>query len=476
MQPIRKPLHLAIPAPLKQALVALESAGGTCRIVGGSVRDALLDLAPKDFDVEVYGLDLDTIANRLSKLGKTDLVGKAFAVVKLWTHGEEYDFAIPRRESKSGSGHRGFTIKPDQHLSEEEALSRRDFTINALLYDHASAEVIDYVGGLADLENRRLRHISPAFKEDPLRVLRAMQFAGRFEMELDEETAELCREVGSEFWTLAKERIWTEWEKWAKKSKSLSHGMRVLEKSGWLRYFPQLNALCNLPQDPEWHPEGDVWTHTLHCLDALVRETDWPELSAADKTPLAFGVLCHDLGKSRCTRWALKRGAKHWISPGHDTQSIWLAQQFFDSMRSPHDVRDQVMRLVGNHHFLNTAPKGGHTDAALRRLAKRLAPATTHQLAYVMISDHRGRPPLVSETQVERIADFKTRIQELDLSSSPPEPILLGRHLIARGLTPGPDFKPVLDAAYEAQLEGTISDSTSANAWLDTYLGSQGSA
>lgn len=470
MQPRRKPLCLTIPSPLKQALLSLESAGGACRIVGGSVRDALLGLKPKDFDVEVYGLDLDTIASILSQLGKTDLVGKAFAVVKLWTHGEEYDFAIPRRESKSGQGHRGFSIEADAHLSEFEALQRRDFTINALLYDHSTEEVIDYFGGLADLENRILRHVSPAFKEDPLRVLRGMQFAGRFEMDLSDETAELCREIGPEFWTLAKERIWTEWEKWAQKSKSLSHGMRALEKSGWIRYFPQLNALRGLPQDPQWHPEGDAWTHTLHCLDALVGETDWAQLSSSEKTPLAFGVLCHDLGKARCTRWALKRGEKHWISPGHETQSIWLAEAFFDNMRSPHEVREKVARLVGNHHFLNTVPPKGHSDAALRRLAKRLSPANAHELVYVMVSDHRGRPPLVSEAQDQRIADFKIRIQELDLESSAPEPILLGRHLIAKGLQPGPDFKPVLDAAYEAQLEGEIADQESASNWLDNFL------
>ncbi|MBD5780941.1 HD domain-containing protein [Pelagicoccus sp. NFK12] len=466
MQPVRQPLALELPAPLKQALLALEAAGGTCRIVGGSVRDALLGIAPKDFDVEVYGLDLETIASALAKLGRTDLVGKAFAVVKLWTHGEEYDFAIPRRESKSGSGHRGFVIEADAHLSEEEALKRRDFTINALLYDHTSGEVIDYFGGLADLQSRTLRHVSPAFKEDPLRVLRGMQFAGRFQMELHEETATLCQEIGHEFWTLAKERIWTEWEKWARRSTSLSHGMRALEKSGWIRYFPQLNALRNLPQDPEWHPEGDTWTHTLHCLDALQRETDWNSLPESERGPLAFGTLCHDLGKARCTRWAEKRGDMHWISPGHETQSIWLAEQFFNAMRAPHEIRDKVMGLVGNHHFLNTAPEGGHSDASLRRLAKRLTPATTHELVYVMVADHRGRPPLISEAQDLRIAEFKKRIQELDLESHAPLPLLLGRHLIDRGLKPSPDFKRILDRAYEAQLDGAFTDESTALAWL----------
>lgn len=472
MQPVRKPLDIALPAPLKQALLALESAGGSCRLVGGSIRDALLGLKPKDFDVEVYGLDLETIASTLAKLGKTDLVGKAFAVVKLWTHGEEYDFAIPRRESKSGSGHRGFVIEADANLSEFDALQRRDFTINALLYDHTACEVIDYFGGLLDLQSRTLRHVSPAFKEDPLRVLRGMQFAGRFQMELHDETATLCHEIGHEFWTLAKERIWIEWEKWACRSTSLSHGMRALEKSGWIRYFPQLNALRNLPQDPDWHPEGNAWTHTLCCLDALIRETDWSSLPENERGVLAFGTLCHDLGKARCTRWAEKRGAMHWISPGHDSQSVWLSEQFFKAMRAPHGIRDKVMGLVGNHHFLNTVPQSGHSDASLRRLAKRLTPATAHELVYVMVADHRGRPPLVSEAQDERIANFKKRIQELDLENHAPAPLILGRHLITRGLKPSPEFKTILDKAYDAQLEGIFTDEISGLDWLDANIAS----
>lgn len=469
MTPIRKPLHIPLPAPLGRALHVLEAAGGTCRIVGGSVRDAMLGIKAKDFDVEVYGLELNAITAALAPLGRSSLVGKAFAVFKLWTHGEEYDFAMPRREAKSGSGHRGFLIEVDATLSEREAIQRRDFTINALLYDPARREVIDYCGGLVDLETLTLRHVSPAFREDPLRVMRAMQLAGRFQLELDDQTAAFCREIGPEFYTLASERIWIEWEKWAQRSTSLSHGLRALQKSGWLRYFPPLNALLGLPQDPQWHPEGDVWTHTLCCLDALVRETDWSTLPEKERAVLAFGTLCHDLGKARSTRWAHKRGAKHWISPGHDAQSVWLAQRFFDAMRAPHELRDKVMGLVGNHHFLNTVPSAGHSDTSLRRLAKRLTPATTHELVYVLIADHRGRPPLVSKEQDQRIAQFKKRIHELDLENQAPKPILLGRHLVKHGLKPSPDFKKILELAYDAQLEGSITDESTALQWLQSY-------
>ncbi|MDQ8204201.1 HD domain-containing protein [Pelagicoccus sp. SDUM812003] len=473
VEPKRQPLALELPRPLESAIETLRNAGGRCRIVGGSVRDALLGLIPKDFDVEVYGLDLDAISEKLSQIGKTDLVGKSFAVVKLWTRGEEYDFAIPRRESKSGTGHRGFAIEADARMSEFDALQRRDFTINALLYDPASKQALDYCGGLDDLKNRILRHVSPAFSEDPLRVLRGMQFAGRFRMSLHPETAALCRAIRNEFHSLSKERVWGEWEKWASRSTSLSHGLRALQDSGWLPHFPELNALVGLPQDPAWHPEGDVWAHTCCCLDALIQHTDWASLPPTKRALLAFGTLCHDLGKARSTRWALKRGAKHWISPGHDTNSVWLAQQFFDRMRAPHLIRDKVMRLVGNHHFLNTVPEGGHSDASLRRLSKRLAPATSEELHYVMVSDHRGRPPFVSKAQDKRLAQFKQRIQELDLKESAPKPLLQGRDLIARGFKPNPDFKSLLESAYEAQLDGAFSSHAQAQAWFDDFLQSR---
>ncbi len=468
--PQRYPLSLPLPRPLKAAIATLERAGARCRVVGGSVRDALLGLSPKDFDIEVYGLPLDRIANALASHGKTDMVGKSFAVVKLWTHGSEYDFAVPRRESKSGHGHRGFAIEMDTAMTEAEALKRRDFTINALLYDAATEEVIDYYGGKADLDQRLLRHVSPAFAEDPLRALRAMQFAGRFNLALHPETAELCASMAPEFWSLPKERIWGEWEKWATRSTSLSAGMDALRSSGWIRFFPELNALQGLPQDPEWHPEGDVWRHTLCCLDALTEMTDWASLPTADRAALAFAVLCHDLGKARCTRWASKRGTKRWISPGHDAAGVWLAEQLLDRLHCPRGIRDQVLPLVGGHHFLNTVPPGGHSDASLRRLSNRIHPATTEQLANVMLADHRGRPPLVSREQEARIAAFQARIQELNLQQSTPAPILLGRHLIAKGLSPSPRFKEILDAAFEAQMDGAIASDEDANAWLEAYL------
>jgi tRNA nucleotidyltransferase (CCA-adding enzyme) len=466
ISPRKTSFSLQISPNLKEAIALLKERGATCRLVGGCVRDALLGQKPNDFDVEVYGLELDTIANTLQTIGRTDRVGKSFAVVKLWRHGSEYDFSVPRTESKSGTGHRGFEIHPDISLDEKTALRRRDFTINALLYDPDKEVIIDYYGGQADLKNGILRHVSDAFSEDPLRVLRAVQFAGRFGLKLHPDTAELCKQMKSEYSTLALERIWGEWRKWAEKSRIPSMGMVALKESGWIAFFPEINALLRLPQDPEWHPEGDVFTHTLHCLDALVEKTDWKDLDESLRTTLIFGTLCHDLGKSRQTRFAEKGGKLRWISPGHDQDSGWLSESLLKRIGAPIAIAGKVRKLAENHHFLNSFKDGPPSDSSLRRLSRRIYPATTNELHYVMRSDHLGRPPLVSPEQKKRLADYSNRIAELAVNDSAPKPILLGRHLIEIGLKPGILFKEILSLAYEAQLDGFFESSEEAINWI----------
>jgi len=457
---------IRIPDALQKAISLLNAQGGDCRLVGGCVRDALRGAEPKDFDVEVYGLELEVIAETLKEVGKTDLVGKSFAVVKLWAHGAEYDFAVPRTESKSGSGHRGFEVQSDPNLDPETALKRRDFTINALHYDPDKEVVIDYFGGRDDLEKGVLRHVGSAFSEDPLRALRAVQFAGRFGFTLHPDTALLCREMKREFATLAVERIWGEWNKWATQSVCPSKGMEALRDSGWISFFPEINALLRLPQDPEWHPEGDVFVHTLHCLDALVGLPEWSDYSDSQRSILMFGVLCHDLGKARCTRFAEKRGKLRWISPGHDQESGWLSESFLGRIGSPHLIREKVRKLVENHHYLNSFTDSHPSSTSLRRLSRRIHPATTEELRQVMRADHLGRPPNVSEVQEKRLEDFKKRIGELALKDAAPKPILLGRHLIECGMKPGPEFKSILDKAYEAQLDGVFEDLEGAMEWV----------
>jgi hypothetical protein len=241
-----------------RCLIACAARKAGPRLVGGGVRDWLLGIASKDFDVEVGDMTLEELHRALLPFGSTDVVGRSFGVIKLRHNGLEYDFSLPRRESKTGAGHRGFAVEPDPSLSDHAAAARRDFTINAIAYDPFSGAVIDPYNGQADLSARILRHTSAAFVEDPLRVLRAMQLAARFDLSLAPETAQLCQSISAAFTELPVERIWAEWEKWAVKSIKPSRGITVLEATGWLNHFPEIAALRGCTQEPEWHPEGDV--------------------------------------------------------------------------------------------------------------------------------------------------------------------------------------------------------------------------
>jgi tRNA nucleotidyltransferase (CCA-adding enzyme) len=431
-------------------------------LVGGCVRDALLGLPCKDFDVEVFGVEADTLVRALTRWGKVDVVGRAFGVVKLTTPtGATFDFSLPRRDSKVAPGHRGFQIQCDPGLSPREAAARRDFTFNALMYDPARDQVLDFFGGLNDLQHRVLRHTSPAFVEDPLRVLRGMQFAARFDLTPAPETVELCRQMKPSFRELAVERVRDEWFKWAAQSTKPSAGLRFLQRTEWLEHFPELHALVGLPQEPAWHPEGDVFTHTCHCCDALVQLPDWQQADPQTRIVLSFAVLTHDLGKALTTQRQLVDGQQRIVSPRHEEASQQLAAAFLERLRAPRAVVERVLPLV-RHHMAHLQVV---TDRSVRRLAERLAPATIPQLCVVLSADAQGRPSLPPRVP-EAVAALLAKAAELQVRQSAPKPILMGRHLVALGLQPGPALGHILHAAYEAQLEGHFSSLPEAYGWL----------
>ena len=460
---------MQLPADLRTLLDAVRRVGRP-RLVGGGVRDWLLGLTPKDFDVEVAGVDFDTLHRALAPFGATDVIGRSFGVIKVRAGGAEYDFSLPRRESKTGAGHRGFAVAPDPGLSDAEAAARRDFTINAIAYDPFTNTLIDPHGGQGDLKARVLRHTSAAFVEDPLRVLRAFQLAARFDFTLAPETVALCRSIADTFAELPVERVWHEWEKWATKAAKPSRGLAVLEETGWLRHFPEVAALRGTPQDPAWHPEGDVFTHTQHCLDALAALDDWKTSEAARRRLLMFAVLAHDFGKPATTVWAEKRGAMHWISPGHEPAGGPLAENFLRRIGAPLELAAPVGALVVHHLVHHHGQRDDFTDAQVRRLARKLAPATIDDLALVMTADSLGRPPVSPTETIALIAKLRARAHALELERAAPRPIVQGRHLITLGHRPGPKFKPILDAAFEAQLDGAFADEAGGLAWLRSRL------
>jgi tRNA nucleotidyltransferase (CCA-adding enzyme) len=456
---------LQLPDDLRAMLDAVRRVGRP-RLVGGGVRDWLLGIPPKDFDIEVGGVDFDRLQRALEAFGATDVVGRSFGVIKVRSAatGNEYDFSLPRRESKTGAGHRGFMVAADPSLTDAEAAARRDFTVNAIALDPFSWEIIDPHDGRRDLAARVLRHTSAAFVEDPLRVLRGFQLAARFNFTLAPETATLCRTISGTYHELPVERVWAEWEKWATKAIKPSRGLEVLEQTDWLRHFPEVAALRGTPQEPEWHPEGDVFTHTQHCVDAAVRLPEWAPSTPTRRRLVLFGVLAHDFGKPATTTRAEKRGAIRWVSPGHEAAGGEPAKAFLRRIGAPLELDTPVCALVVNH----LAHHHGQTefsDSSVRRLARKLAPATIDDLAVVMRADANGRPPLESPEIHVRINELVAKAHALQLADAAPKPILLGRHLIALGMKPGPEMKPILDAAFEAQLDGAFADESGALEW-----------
>lgn len=431
----------------------LRDAGGRALLVGGCVRDGLLGLPAKDIDMEVYGLEGDEVEAALTPHFRLDTVGRAFGVFIL--KGLDIDLALPRRESRTGPKHTDFKVEGDPAMSPREAAARRDFTINAISGDPLTGERLDPHGGAADLEARRLRHVSGAFSEDPLRVLRGMQFVARFGLTADPGTVELCRALSPGH--LPMERLWEEWKKLILKGRRIGDGLRFLQTCGWLRHFPELDALDGCPQDPKWHPEGDVWTHTCHCLDAYAaRRTgdEWEDLI------VGLAVLCHDMGKPDTT-YTDDDGRIR--SPRHDVLGVPVAERFLRRLTRQKKIFGEVLPLVEQHMRPLALYRDGAGDSAVRRLAARVK--RIDRLVRVAHADKNGRPPIEPGgfPEGQWLLD---KTAELAVRDNAPKPLLLGRHLIELGVQPGPHFGQLLDRAYEAQLDGIFNDEEQGRRYL----------
>ena len=416
--------HFPVPGDLIPVLDAISQVGSPL-ITGGAVRDWLLGEESKDLDVEVFSCDWDPLVSILRSFGKVDLVGKSFGVAK-WTKANlEVDFSLPRSEVKTAQGHKGFDVIPDPSLDPRKAALRRDFTINAISFDWKEKRLVDPLGGVEDLRRRLLRHSSPAFVEDPLRVLRGFQFCARFELEPAKETIELCRSIKSSYAQLPIERIWMEWEKWALRSRRPSLGLRFLKDTGWIEHFREIAALDGCPQDPGWHPEGDVFTHTSHCLDALMGMDVYRKADRLERLTLMFAVLAHDFGKPATTEKRLKGGEERWVSPRHDQEGIPLAEAFLMSIGSPHSIIPHVCSLVGSHMASIQVSKKPSLPQ-VRRLARRVLPGSLEQLFTVIRADIAGRPPLPADPS-QGLLWLEEVAQEEALLQDAPSPIVLGR-------------------------------------------------
>ena len=462
-------MRLELPLLLDQIVRELHAAGYRAVVVGGAVRDALLGGQPKDFDIEVYGIRYDRLAAILARHGRIDLVGKSFGVVKLNSSGHEYDFSVPRRDSKFGLGHRDFQTTFDNDIQPREAASRRDFTINAIAYDPVADELLDFFGGAEDLKKRVLRATSGAFAEDPLRVLRGMQFACRFDLTLDSETAAMCRTIVDHYPTIARERVADEFMKWAVKSSRPGRIAEYLAASGWDVHLPEIARLAGVPQDPGWHPEGDVGTHTMLVVDAAARISAREKLEGDDRAVLIFAALAHDFAKATTTLLREREGKMRWTSWGHEADGGPMARGFLERIGIKSAIVDRVVPMVENHLASSSIGREA-TPRAVRRLAMRLAPATITDLLRLIEADYSGRPPLPAG-----LPEGAMRIREMEealaVDHGPQAPLILGRHVMPYfGDQPGKHIGEVTAAAYEAQADGAFSNQEEALQWLDSYM------
>ncbi len=446
-----------VPEAILQVCRVLEGAGGRAWLVGGCVRDMLLGFVPYDWDIEIYQMDEKKLIQALQGLGRFEHVGKQFGVYKLWLKDIEIDIALPRKEIKTGKGHTAFDVVCDSELAPEQAVLRRDFTINAMMFDPLKDELLDFHDGQKHLQVKQLKHVSPAFVEDPLRPLRAMQFAARFGLTLDAQTADMCKQLLSEAASLSSARVWQEWLKWSQ-AEHPSLGLQALKDMGWDAFYPELLALQGCVQDKHWHPEGDVWTHTLLVVDEAAHLLKERELQGQEKVVLLFAALCHDLGKP-LTTVVLDDGKV--VCPKHGEAGIEPSMDFLNRIGAPKWLKKAVSPLVKEHVVHLEAQL---SDKSVRCLAYRLQPMHIRLWEVLTEADACGRHPAPPERPA--LAWLK-RAQMLQVANAPATPIITGKLLLSQGLKPSVGMGKLLDAAYQAQMRGDFNDRISALIWLE---------
>ena len=445
-------------------------------IVGGFVRDALLHRPLGDADVEVYGVPAERVEEILHREfpGRVNTVGRSFGVFKVHgTGGHDLDVSLPRTESKVAPGHTGFAVTGDPFLPFVEAARRRDFTVNALAADPATGEILDAHGGRDDLASRTLRAVDlRSFPEDPLRVWRAVQLMARLGFTVEPRTVDLLRTMvdGGELERLSRERVTEEIRKLLTGAERPSAGLAFALRIGAVdSAFPELAALAATPQDPEWHPEGDVWVHTLMVVDeaaAIVRR-EWEALSAAEAVAVVLGALLHDVGKPATTVRAIKDGRPRIVSPRHEAEGEAPAAAVLGKLSFGEEVERGVLAIVRWHLLpgsLFYAKERGELDGrsyanAVRKVLKRIHPVRWPVLLAACEADWRGRAlPGIDAMPFEAGRLFAEAVAAGGFDAAPPSPLVRGRDVLALGLSPGPEIGRLIEAVEAARDRGEIED------------------
>lgn len=454
--------------------------GGKALLVGGSVRDFYMGKIPKDFDLEVYGLEAGVVEEIVKDFGKASDVGKSFGIMKVFLeNGIDIDISIPRSDSKNGEGHKGFDVKVDPEMSIKEAALRRDFTMNTLAANPLTQEIHDYYGGIEDIKNKTLRITDEErFKDDPLRAMRAMQFIGRFGMAMDEKSEESIKEIVPKIKELPKERFLEEWKKLLLKSEKPSLGLiKGMEWGVFKEMHPEFPPLLETPQEKEWHPEGDVWMHTLMSVDEASRLCRIEKYDKKDAFVIMLAALCHDIGKPATTEIG-----ERITSRGHDKAGEKPTEKFLETIGINKKDAQKVVKLVTNHMapsllYVASNSQRGVSDKAIRRLAKRIYPATIQELITVAHADHAGRGSFDEIELSDQTLDptiYKPRewlnkkSQELGVYNQKPEDLVKGRDLIEQGQEGGIKFGEIISLINEIRdLEDELRNKLNSNDFIE---------
>jgi len=460
-----------VPQILKTISKIIIRNNGSAVIVGGAVRDCFLKLPMKDYDIEVYGLtSMEVLEEILLRFGSVNLVGKSFGILKFVHENEAYDFSFPRLESKVSKGHRGFDVHVDGNIDFRTASKRRDFTVNAMGYDIEKKCFLDPFNGQGDIKKQILRHIDDnSFVEDPLRVYRAVQFCARFDFELADETESLCKRMVEEgqLSELPKERVYQEFQKLLLKAPKPSIGFELMRALGVISFFPELEALIGVPQDPNWHPEGDVWVHTMLCVDEMAsimkncsvgipahdRGQECPRYEIDEKRQLKmmFAILCHDFGKPATTTIEADGRIR---AIGHEKAGLAPTESFMYRLTDEHDFIASLLPLVEHHLKPLQFYAHGAKAAAIRRLATKV---NIEELVLVAKADFLGRTTDEALHGKYEAGDWLLeKARALHVQEKPLENLLQGKDLVNLGLKPSPLFRKILDEVYDLQLEGTF--------------------
>lgn len=457
-------------------------------LVGGFVRDALLDIASKDADMEIFGIApaaLETLLNKLF-FGRVVQAGKTFGVLKISLgDGYDIDVAIPRRETKTGNGHKDFLIASDPTMTLEEAARRRDFTINAMALDPLTDELLDPFHGERDLKKKLLRAVDPTtFVEDPLRVYRAVQFSARFDLSIEPDTFRLLAMMveRGDLDELSKERVTDEIKKLLLRASTPSQGFELMKELGIIeRYYPELAILERTPQEPAWHPEGHVWMHTMMVLDwaaRLIRQ-DERGFSDLEKLQVMMGALCHDLGKPLTTKLGEKHGIPRIRSLGHEEAGVEPTKSLCEKWLLGNDIRWAAVVCASQHlkpsafarqAFMQKLTVEQYANA-VRKLLKKIHPLSWRVLLAVAEADSRGRDLPEAETRpFEEGGLFEKILNEYKFDETPKQTLIHGRDLLALGIQSGPSMGKLIKTIEDLRDQGIIKTKEEALAYVKKHL------